>query len=156
MWTQQAAITVLRVRLGPSFCLSPGTTKDWHASFFMIIIISSSAEIVDMFLSIIMPLLLYMMTCSGLQLCPATSSRTSSSSPSTDHRVKATRGGMDEEEGQQVQEPGWQVQELVVVGEAQVQEIGDLVSWWLLIQGLWSQRRWRKLLITTSSSSTSS
>ena len=28
--------------------------------------------IVDMFLSIIMSLLLYMMTCSGLQLCPAT------------------------------------------------------------------------------------
>ena len=62
--------------------------------------------IVDMFLSIIMSLLLYMMTCSGLQLCPATLSRTSSSSRSTDHRVKATRTGEDEEEGRQVQEPG--------------------------------------------------
>ena len=96
----------------------------------MIIIIPSSAEIVDMFLSIIITLLLYMMTCPGLQLCPATSSRTSSSSRSTDHhKVKATiRTGTDEEEGQQVQGSGRVVQELVAVGGAQVLEIGDLVS----------------------------
>ena len=95
----------LESETGP-FLLPLTRYKRLLTCFFLIIIILSSAEIVDMLLSIIMCLLLYMMTCSGLQLCPATLSRTSSSSRSTDHRVKATRTGEDEEEGRQVQEPG--------------------------------------------------